>query len=65
MKRKPGVSQGLALICAAALPTMAIVSLVPNLPQLFAHFGTDGGRSCWRRWRCSRPSACCPTGWTI
>jgi MFS family permease len=39
MKRKPGVSQGLALICAAALPTMAIVSLVPNLPQLFAHFG--------------------------
>jgi MFS family permease len=34
-----GAAQGLALICAAALPTMAIVSLVPNLPQLFAHFG--------------------------
>lgn len=39
MNRVPGVSQGLALICAAGLPTMAIVSLVPNLPQLFAHFG--------------------------
>jgi MFS family permease len=39
MNRAPGVSQGLALICAAGLPTMAIVSLVPNLPQLFAHFG--------------------------
>jgi MFS family permease len=34
-----GAAQGLALICAAGLPTMAIVSLVPNLPQLFAHFG--------------------------
>jgi MFS family permease len=34
-----GAAQGLALIFAAALPTMAIVSLVPNLPQLFAHFG--------------------------
>lgn len=34
-----GTPQGLALICSAALPTMAIVSLVPNLPQLFRHFG--------------------------
>jgi MFS family permease len=39
MNRDAGISQGLALICSAALPTMAIVSLVPNLPQLFAHFG--------------------------
>lgn len=37
--RNAGMPQGLALICSAALPTMAIVSLVPNLPQLFAHFG--------------------------
>ncbi|MFL6631909.1 MAG: MFS transporter [Massilia sp.] len=37
--RTAGAAQGLALIFAAALPTMAIVSLVPNLPQLFAHFG--------------------------
>jgi MFS family permease len=37
--RTAGAAQGLALICAAGLPTMAIVSLVPNLPQLFAHFG--------------------------
>jgi MFS family permease len=37
--KTPGAAQGLALICAAGLPTMAIVSLVPNLPQLFAHFG--------------------------
>jgi MFS family permease len=39
MNRNAGMSQGLALICSAALPTMAIVSLVPNLPQLFGHFG--------------------------
>jgi MFS family permease len=38
-QRVAGTSQGLALICSAALPTMAIVSLVPNLPQLFGHFG--------------------------
>jgi MFS family permease len=38
-QRVAGMSQGLALICSAALPTMAIVSLVPNLPQLFQHFG--------------------------
>jgi MFS family permease len=38
-RQTAGISQGLALICSAALPTMAIVSLVPNLPQLFGHFG--------------------------
>ncbi|NDY91858.1 MFS transporter [Ideonella livida] len=35
----PGLAQALTLIAVVALPTMAIVSLVPNLPQLFAHFG--------------------------
>jgi MFS family permease len=37
--RVAGTSQGLALILIASLPTMAIVSLVPNLPQLFQRFG--------------------------
>ncbi len=36
--RTPGVAQGGALIAAAVMPTLAIVSLVPNLPQLFEHF---------------------------
>lgn len=36
--RIAGPAQGFALIFLTALPTMAIVSLVPNLPQLFAHF---------------------------
>src|SRR6476620_2219931 len=36
--RVAGPAQGFALIFLTALPTMAIVSLVPNLPQLFAHF---------------------------
>jgi MFS family permease len=36
--REAGTPQGLALIFLATMPTLAIVSLVPNLPQLFAHF---------------------------
>jgi MFS family permease len=36
--RVAGPAQGFALIFLTVLPTMAIVSLVPNLPQLFAHF---------------------------
>src|SRR5512143_1342740 len=36
--REAGAAQGLPLIFLSLLPTMAIVSLVPNLPQLFAHF---------------------------
>jgi MFS family permease len=38
MDKTPGVAQGGALIAAAVMPTLAIVSLVPNLPQLFEHF---------------------------
>jgi MFS family permease len=36
--REAGSPQGFALIFLATMPTLAIVSLVPNLPQLFAHF---------------------------
>ena len=37
-QRTPGAIQGAALIAVAVMPTLAIVSLVPNLPQLFEHF---------------------------
>ena len=33
-----GAAQGWLLVAANCLPTLAIVSLVPNLPQLFQHF---------------------------
>lgn len=36
--RKAGIAQATTLIGVAMLPTLAIVSLVPNLPQLFGHF---------------------------
>ncbi len=34
----PGLLQGIGLVTLSAMPTMAIVSLIPNLPQLLAHF---------------------------
>lgn len=37
-ERKAGTMQGIALLGASVLPTLAIVSLVPNLPQLFGQF---------------------------
>lgn len=37
-ERQAGSVQGWALIAVAVMPTLAIVSLVPNLPQLFARF---------------------------
>lgn len=36
--RVAGANQGLALIAVGTMPTLAIVSLVPNLPQLFQQF---------------------------
>ncbi len=33
-----GLLQGIGLVALSAMPTMAIVSLIPNLPQLLAHF---------------------------
>ena len=33
-----GARQGIGVIALACLPTMAIVSLIPNLPQLLRHF---------------------------
>jgi MFS family permease len=38
MDRQPGTLQGVALLAGSLLPTLAIVSLVPNLPQLFERF---------------------------
>jgi MFS family permease len=40
MEQRPGNLQGIALLSASILPTLAIVSLVPNLPQLFEHFSS-------------------------
>lgn len=39
IRRTAGAAQGYALVLLASLPTMAIVSLVPNLPKLFEQFG--------------------------
>jgi MFS family permease len=36
--RTAGTSQAIVLIVANVLPTMGIVSLIPVIPQLFAHF---------------------------
>jgi len=36
--RQAGLAQGIVLIILASMPTMAIVTLVPNLPQLFKRF---------------------------
>lgn len=38
--REAGWPQGMTLIFLASMPTMAIVSLVPNLPQLFGRFAS-------------------------
>jgi len=39
-RREAGSSQAATLIALGTLPTMAIASLVPALPALFAHFGS-------------------------
>ncbi len=51
-------SSGAALIALAALPTMAIVSLVPNLPQLFQHFGGVANAGLWVPMILTLPSLC-------
>src|SRR5579871_5080873 len=38
-ERSAGAPQGLALIVTATLPVTPLLSLVPNVPQLFQHFG--------------------------
>lgn len=35
---RAGARQGIGVVALASLPTMAIVSLIPNLPQLLQHF---------------------------
>lgn len=53
-----GAVQGLALIALAGLPTMAIVSLVPNLPQLFRQFGGLPQAALWVPMVLTLPSLC-------
>lgn len=53
-----GAVQGLALIALAGLPTMAIVSLVPNLPQLFRQFGGVPQAALWVPMVLTLPSLC-------
>ncbi|CAN7445449.1 MFS transporter [Massilia sp. LjRoot122] len=56
--RVAGRSQGLALIFIAGLPTMAIVSLVPNLPQLFGRFASVPHAGFWVPMILTLPSLC-------
>lgn len=56
--RAAGNSQGLALIFIGGLPTMAIVSLVPNLPQLFARFAGMPNAGFWVPMILTLPSLC-------
>jgi MFS family permease len=56
--RVPGLSQGMALIVLGGLPTMAIVSLVPNLPQLFQQFSQVPNHEFWVPMIITMPSLC-------
>src|SRR5262245_13976470 len=56
--RVAGASQGIALIALAMLPTLAIVSLVPNLPQLFQHFSNVPGHELYVPMILTMPSLC-------
>ena len=56
--RVPGLSQGMALIVLGGLPTMAIVSLVPNLPQLFKQFSQVPNHEFWVPMIITMPSLC-------
>jgi len=58
MDRVAGASQGWALIAISMLPTLAIVSLVPNLPQLFQHFAAVPGHELYVPMIITMPSLC-------
>ena len=56
--RRAGKAQGLTLIGLAMLPALAIVSLVPNLPQLFKHFKDVPNHELWVPMVLTIPSLC-------
>lgn len=56
--RVAGAAQGWLLVAANCLPTLAIVSLVPNLPQLFQHFEHAPGREWLVPMIITMPSLC-------
>jgi MFS family permease len=56
--RRAGRAQGLTLIGLAMLPALAIVSLVPNLPQLFEHFKDVPNHELWVPMVLTIPSLC-------
>lgn len=57
-RRIAGPAQGWALIAIGTLPTLAIVSLVPNLPQLFQHFAAVPGHEIYVPMIITMPSLC-------
>ena len=56
--RRAGRAQALTLIGLAMLPALAIVSLVPNLPQLFEHFKDVPNHELWVPMVLTIPSLC-------
>jgi len=56
--RTAGAAQGWLLVAANCLPTLAIVSLVPNLPQLFQHFAGVPGSEIFVPMIITMPSLC-------
>ncbi|MFO1401989.1 MAG: MFS transporter [Steroidobacteraceae bacterium] len=56
--RVAGPAQGWLLVAANCLPTLAIVSLVPNLPQLFQHFAGVRGHEILVPMIITMPSLC-------
>jgi MFS family permease len=56
--RVAGTAQGWLLVAANCLPTLAIVSLVPNLPQLFQHFAGVRGHEILVPMIITMPSLC-------
>ncbi|MCC7462766.1 MAG: MFS transporter [Gammaproteobacteria bacterium] len=56
--RVAGAAQGWLLVAINCLPTLAIVSLVPNLPQLFQHFEHAPGKDLLVPMIITMPSLC-------
>ena len=56
--RQAGAPQALALILAMTLPVTPLLSLVPNLPQLFQHFASTPNRDFLVPMIITMPSVC-------
>ena len=56
--RTAGAPQALALILAMTLPVTPLLSLVPNLPQLFGHFASTPNRDFLVPMIITMPSVC-------